>query len=318
MNHRLLELHLHLDGSLRPATVLELACQQGVDLGVQELDQVDFQMRVPANCTSLVEYLERFEMPLRVLQREDAIERVTFELVEDLARAGLSYVEIRFAPQLSVKQGLTQDQVVEAAIRGARRGMEAYPSIRVGLILCCMRGGDNEALNLDTVETARKYLGDVVCAVDIAGAENLFATECFRPVFEKVRSYGLPMTIHAGEAAGPDSMRTALSFGTKRIGHGIRAVDDPQLIRELVRQEVTLEICVTSNVHTRLVDSAALHPVRQLFDAGVKVTVNSDNMTVSNTDLRKEMALLQEQLGFTDQEIDTMLGYAWDARFLKD
>ena len=318
MKHGYLELHLHLDGSLRPATVWELAQQQGVDLGVSTLEETAFEMRVPPDCATLEECLKRFDMPLLVLQQEDAIQRVTYELVEDLAKAGISYAEIRFAPQLSLQKGLTQDQVVEAAIRGARQGMEAYPAIRVGLILCCMRGDHNEALNLDTVETARKYLGDVVCAVDIAGAESLYATDLFRPVFEKVQAYGLPMTIHAGEAAGPDSMWTALSFGTRRIGHGIHAVEDPELIQELIRRDVTLEVCVTSNLDTKLVPSAAAHPVRQLFDAGVKVTVNSDNLTVSNTDLYQEIALLKSQLGFTDEEIDTMLGYAWDARFLKD
>ena len=205
------ELHLHLDGSLRPETVWELAKEQGIRLPAESAEEVKYKMEVPEDCRTLEEYLERFDLPLLVLQRADAIERVTYELVEDLAKEGVDYAEIRFAPQLSVNGGLTQDEVVEAAIRGAERGMKAYPEIRVGLILCCMRGADNEALNMQTVETAKKYLGPVVCAVDIAGAEGLFPTENFAPVFAKVREYGIPMTIHAGEAAGPDSMKTALS-----------------------------------------------------------------------------------------------------------
>ncbi len=253
-----------------------------------------------------------------VLQEEAAIERVAFELVEDLAKAGLDYAEIRFAPQLSVEKGLTQDAVTEAAIRGVRRGMERYPSIRVGLILCCMRGDTNEALNHQTVETARKYLGDVVCAVDIAGAEGLYATELFKPVFDKVNEYQLPMTIHAGEAAGPDSMCTALSYGTRRIGHGVAAAEDPELIRELIENNVTLEVCVTSNYHTKIVDSLKDHPIRKLFDAGVRVTVNSDNMTASNTSLQKEISVLKDVLGFTEEEIEKLEEYGWEARFLKD
>ena len=316
--NRLIELHLHLDGSLRPDTVWELANEQGIDLPLHSLEEVRNQMRVPENCKTLEEYLERFDLPLLVLQKADALERVTFELVEDLAKAGVEYAEIRFAPQLSVQGGLTQAEVVEAAVQGAKRGMQAYPGIRVGLILCCMRGDTNEALNLETVEVARQYLGDVVCAVDIAGAESLFPTERFKKVFDKVQAYHLPMTIHAGEAAGPESMRTALSFGTKRIGHGVAAIHDAELMQELIDQNVTLEVCVTSNYHTKVVPSIAEHPIRKLFDAGVRVTVNSDNMTASGTNLGKEIEILKNTFGFTEDELAKMMEYAWEARFLKD
>lgn len=311
------ELHLHLDGSLRPETVWELAKEQGIRLPAESAEEVKYKMEVPEDCRTLEEYLERFDLPLLVLQRADAIERVTYELVEDLAKEGVDYAEIRFAPQLSVNGGLTQDEVVEAAIRGAERGMKTYPEIRVGLILCCMRGADNEALNMQTVETAKKYLGPVVCAVDIAGAEGLFPTENFAPVFAKVREYGIPMTIHAGEAAGPDSMKTALSFGTKRIGHGIAAINDPELIRRLIDENVTLEVCVTSNYHTKVVPAIEMHPIHKLLDEGVHVTVNSDNRTCSRTTLQKEKEVLKEQLGFSDEEIEKMQEYAWEARFLK-
>ena len=311
------ELHLHLDGSLRPETVWELAKEQGIRLPAESAEEVKYKMEVPEDCRTLEEYLERFDLPLLVLQRADAIERVTYELVEDLAKEGVDYAEIRFAPQLSVNGGLTQDEVVEAAIRGAERGMKTYPEIRVGLILCCMRGADNEALNMQTVETAKKYPGPVVCAVDIAGAEGLFPTENFAPVFAKVREYGIPMTIHAGEAAGPDSMKTALSFGTKRIGHGVAAINDPELIRRLIDENVTLEVCVTSNYHTKVVPAIEMHPIHKLLDEGVHVTVNSDNRTCSRTTLQKEKEVLKEQLGFSDEEIEKMQEYAWEARFLK-
>lgn len=317
MKH-LTELHLHLDGSLRPETVWELAKEQGVKLPAESLEAVRYQMRVPEDCRTLEEYLERFDLPLMVLQKAEALERVTFELTEDLAKEGVDYAEIRFAPQLSVKEGLSQDEVVEAAVRGARRGMERYPRIRVGLILCCMRGDRNQDLNLETVKTAAKYMGDVVCAVDIAGAESLYPTDRFRPVFDKVNEYGLPMTIHAGEAAGPDSMRTALSYGTRRIGHGVAAVDDEALVKELIEKNVTLEVCVSSNYHTKVVPSIEAHPIRRLFDMGVRVTVNSDNMTASGTDIHKEIRILKETFGFTDAEIEKMQEYAWEARFLNN
>ena len=196
--------------------------------------------------------------------------------------------------------------------------MKEYPRIRVGLILCCMRGDTNQELNMQTVETAKKYLGSVVCAVDIAGAEGLFPTEMFAPVFAKVREYGLPMTIHAGEAAGPDSMRTALSYGTKRIGHGVAAIEDPELVKCLVEEGITLEVSVTSNYHTKVVDRLEDHPIRRLFDAGVRVTINSDNMTCSRTNVNKELDLMRTVFGFTEEEIEKMEEYAWEARFLKD
>ena len=314
---KLIELHLHLDGSLRPETVWELAKEQNIKLPANTVDEVRDQMQVPEDCRTLEEYLSRFDLPLLVLQTREALERAAFELTEDLAKEGVTYAEIRFAPQLSIKGGMTQEQAVEAAIEGVKRGMEQYPSIRVGLILCCMRGEDNEEWNLQTVETAKKYLGDVVCAVDIAGAESLYPTERFAPVFEKVREYGLPSTIHAGEAAGPESMKTALAFGAKRIGHGVAAVEDPELVRRLIEEQITLEVCVTSNYQTKVVPSIEAHPIRRLFNAGVRVTVNSDNRTVSNTNVRKELDILRNVFGFKEQEIEKMEEYAWEARFLR-
>ena len=311
------ELHLHLDGSLRPETVWELAKIQGIDLGAKDIDELKFMMKVPDDCKTLHECLERFDVSLKVLQTADAIERVTFELVEDLSNIGVDYAEIRFAPQLSTEKGLSQDEIVEAAIKGAKRGMEKYPNIKCCLILCCMRNENIEDKNLQTIETAKKYMGDVVCAVDLAGAESLYPTEMFENVFKKANEYNLLRTIHAGEAAGPDSIRKALSYGTKRLGHGVNAIFDKELMEELIDKGVTLEVCVTSNYQTKVVDSIDKHPVKKLFDAGVRVTVNSDNMTVSDTNIHKEIKILKEQLGFTDADIEKMQKYAEEARFIK-
>lgn len=313
----MIELHLHLDGALRPKTVWELAQLQQVNLPSRSIEETKEMMEVPENCKTLSEYLERFDLPLLVLQQEEAIERVAYELVEDLVKLSVEYAEIRFAPQLSTKKGLSQEQVVEAAIRGVQRGMKEYPSIRVGLILCCMRGDDLVYENMETIEVAHKYLGDVVCAVDLAGAESLFATDLFEDVFTKASMYKIPMTIHAGEADGPESIWKALSYGTKRIGHGIAAIQDPKLIEKLIEDQVTLEICVTSNVHTKVVESLEAHPVRKLFDAGVRVTINSDNMTVSDTNIWKEKEIVKQAFHFTEEEWKQMEQYAKEAAFLK-
>lgn len=317
----MIELHLHLDGSLRVETALDLAKEQQITLPTEDLRELRELMEVPEDCKTLEECLKRFDLPILLLQTEAAIERVSFELVEDLHKLGVTYAEIRFAPQFSTHKGLSQDQVVVAAIKGVKRGMAKYPAISCGLILCCMRGRDLEDKNLETVEVAKKYMGDVVCAVDLAGAESLFPTKMFDAVFAKVKEYGLPRTIHAGEAvgevSGPESMRKALQYGTKRIGHGVMAIEDETLIKELIEKDITLEVCVTSNYHTKLVTSIKDHPIKRLFDAGVKVTFNSDNMTVSNTNIHKEMAILKEQFGFTDEEISIMQRYAKEAAFIK-
>ena len=317
MKH-LIELHLHLDGSLRAETMWELAMEQGLELEEKSIEEVRAKMEVPEDCKTLEEYLERFALPTKVLQTEHAIERVAFDMVETLAQEGVTYAEVRFAPQLHTQKGLTQAQVVEAAIRGTKLGMEQYSGIRVGLILCCMRGDTNADMNFETVEVTKQYLGDVVCAVDIAGAEGLYPTSMFADLFAKVREYDLPMTIHAGEADGPESMKTALSYGTKRIGHGIAAISDPELMRRLVDEKITLEICITSNYHTKEVESIEAHPFRQLFDAGIRVTLNSDNMTCSKVNIHSELDILRTVFGFTEDEIETIMQYAYEARFLKD
>lgn len=311
------ELHLHLDGSLRPKTVWELGKEQGIDLGAKDIEELKFMMEVPDDCKTLHECLERFDLPLKVLQTADAVERVSYEIVEDLSKLGIDYAEVRFAPQLSTNKGLTQSEVVEAAIKGVKRGMKDFPSVKCGLILCCMRGENIQDKNIETIEVAKKYLGDVVCAVDLAGAESLYPTEIFEPVFKKANEYNLPRTIHAGEAAGPDSIRKALSYGTKRLGHGVNAIYDKELVKELIDNEVTLEVCVTSNYQTKVVESIEEHPVKKLFDAGVRVTVNSDNMTVSSTNIHKEIEILKKRLGFTDEDIEKIQKYAEEARFLK-
>lgn len=258
-------------------------------------------------------------MPNRVLQTEAALERVAFELVEDMALEGLTYAEIRFAPQLSCEKGLSQEQVTEAVMAGVRRGMLSYPRIKIGLILCCMRGAgkDNLEKNEKTVDLAARYLGDVVCAVDLAGAEGLYDTALFESLFCRAAKAGVPYTIHSGEADGPGSVRSALAFGAKRIGHGVASARDLKLMEELAESGVALEVCVTSNVQSKAVPSLAEHPIRQLFDAGVRVTVNTDNRTVSGTTLVKEIELVKTAFGFTDEEIGKMETYAQEARFLR-
>lgn len=286
-HHRgLIDLHLHLDGSLSPASVKQLAAFSGIPLpGEAELLQ---RLRVEPDCRDLNEYLEKFAFPCSLLQQEDCIALAVETLCRELKEQGLLYAEIRFAPQLHLQKGLTQQQVVEAACAGLARG--DFPA---GLILCAMRGGDNRELNLETVRVAAQYLGRGVCACDLAGAEALFPTEDFADVFALARQLGVPFTIHAGEAAGPESIRCALSYGAKRIGHGVRCLEDPALVELLAKEGIPLECCPTSNLQTCMFPDYNAFPLKRLLERGVRATVNTDNMTVSGVTLSHELAALE-------------------------
>ena len=189
-------LHLHLDGSLRPETVYNWLKEQGKDV---TLEQVKKDLMVNKDCRDLNEYLQKFDLPLEVLQTEEHIEQATYELFEDLANQNVIYAEIRFAPSLHTMKGLKYDQIVEAAIRGMNKSKEKF-GIEGNLILCCMRGEDNIKSNLQTVATAKKYLGNGVCGVDLAGAEALYPTSEYGDIFKVAKELDIPFTIHAGEA----------------------------------------------------------------------------------------------------------------------
>ena len=310
--YALIDLHIHLDGSLSLASARALADMQGIAL--PEDDETLLRMlRVSDNCQSLNEYLEKFALPLTLLQTSEAIGEATFRLCRELAEQGLAYAEIRFAPQLHCERGLTQDAVVEAAIRGMKKS-----GFYASLILCCMRGGDNLQKNLLTVEVASRFLGKGVCAIDLAGAEALYSTDSFAEVFEYARSLSIPFTVHAGEADGPESVYAALSFGARRIGHGVRSVEDGALLKRLAESGVVLELCPTSNLNTRVFERIEDYPLRKLLDAGVRVTLNTDNTSVSNTTLAREYQLIADTFSLTEGEIRQLAISSLKAAFLDD
>ena len=311
----MIDLHLHFDGSLLPRTVLELAQEQGILLPAKEPDELKLFLTAPENCKSLNEYLEKFDLPLKVLQTREAVRKAMYILVSSLKEQGMLYAEIRFAPQLHTKKGLSQERVVQAALLGMQEAL-AGSFFRCKLILCCMRGADNHEENLLTVRTAAAFLGRGVAAVDLAGAEALYPTADFADVFGLARELGVPFTIHAGEADGPESIEAALDFGASRIGHGVRAAEKPELLERLRDQRIPLEMCPSSNVQTKAVPSLSQHPVLEFLRQGLCVTVNTDNMTVSDTTIEKEFGLLSRELGMTAEERKKLLLNAADAAFL--
>jgi len=293
----LIDLHLHLDGSLSVKTVKELAAMQNIEIPEKEEELLKL-LRVNDDCKDLTEYLEKFAFPCMLLQTKEAVAVSVYNLQEELKEQGLIHAEIRFAPQLHTDKGLSQREVIEAAIDGLGRS-----DFSAQLILCCMRGNNNREQNLETVKLAKDYLGKGVCAVDIAGAEALFPTKNFEELFTLAKELEIPYTIHAGEADGPESVYKALEFGTKRLGHGVRSLEDPALVEKIVKENITLEVCPTSNLHTCMFPCMEEYPLRRLMEAGVRVTVNTDNMTVSNISLAKEYGKLMAAFNLTDEEI---------------
>ena len=305
----MIDLHLHLDGSLSLNSVRHLAQLQGESLPEDDTEILR-HLQVGKCCLDLGEYLAKFDFPLSFLQTEEQLSYAAFCLKEELRENGILYAEIRFAPQSHCRRGLTQEEAVLAVLNGCRQS-----PLPGGVILCCMRGDHNEKANLETVRLTEKYLNHGVCAVDLAGAEAIFPTESYRHLFFFASSLGVPFTIHAGEADGPDSVRSALAFGAKRIGHGVRAGEDPSLLRELAESGICLELCPTSNLHTGLFSSYSEFPLQKFLDAGVPVTINSDNMAVSHTDVLEEYRHMQQTFSLPDEAIRQLQRNAVAAAF---
>jgi len=308
-NYALFDLHLHLDGSLSLDSVKKLAALQGIDIPDND-ETLREMLQVSEGCRDLNEYLEKFAFPCSLMQTAEGISAAVKNLEAELASQGLIYAEIRFAPQLHTLRGMTQREAVDAAVSGM--GQSALKST---LILCCMRGKDNHEANLETVRAAKDFLGKGVGAIDLAGAEALFPTAEFEDLFVLAKELEIPFTIHAGEADGPESVYKALGFGAKRIGHGVRSLENDALVKYLAAEGITLELCPTSNLNTSMFDSYKAYPLRGLMEAGVKVTVNTDNMTVSNTTVAAELRHLTDALALTEEELHFLVRNAAEAAF---
>ncbi|MEV1169176.1 adenosine deaminase [Nonomuraea sp. NPDC049784] len=278
------ELHCHLDGSVRPGTVADLARRQGITLD----GPVERLVTAPAGCGSLAGFLTYIDVPLLVLQTPDALSRAACELVEDWHADGVVYGEVRFAPQLHGRHGMSQGEAVEAVAEGLAAG-RAATGVRTGLLLCCLRHQTPQE-SLAVAETALRHR-DKVAGLDLAGDERLHGAAPHRAAFDLAHSAGLPCTVHAGEAAGPESMWEAIDvLGARRIGHGVRCAGDGALLDRLRRDRIALEMCPTSNVLTGAVPSLAEHPATRLLAAGLPVTVSTDTRTTAATTLAQEFA----------------------------
>jgi adenosine deaminase len=291
----MIDLHLHLDGALTPEDVKYLAEIQGIQLP----DDYKSQITCPALCTSLNDFLRCFAIPTSVTQTKESIYEGTKRILTRLASQGLVYAEIRFSPQLQTVLGMTQEEAVSAVIK-AEEDMKSR--IESGLILCYMRHSINNELNFETLKVAKKYLGRGVDAVDLAGAEGLYKTSLFQPLFAATSKEGIPCTIHAGEADGASSVEAALDFGAKRIGHGVHALESEKTMQRMISEQIPFELCVTSEIQTKCVPSLKEYPIRQLMESGAFLTINTDDQGISDITLNSEYRLLKKNFGITKEE----------------
>jgi adenosine deaminase len=295
------ELHLHLDGSLRVDTALDLAWTRGVDAPTTFAGMFA-ALVAPERTASQAELLERFELPIALLQDEEALERATAELVQTKAAERVRYVEIRWGPALHTRRGLPIADGIAAVCRAAAEASTRTGTV-VRLICTALRSHDPE-LNLELAETAAGFRGVGVVGWDLAGDEQRFPDPLtFERAFAAARAGGLRITLHAGEWGGAAQVRRALAVEPERIAHGPRVIDDPSLVAELIARGIALDLCPTSNVQAGIVPDLADHPLARLHRAGVPVTLSTDDAVVSDVSLSDEYARAVERIGLTVPEL---------------
>lgn len=310
------ELHCHLDGSVRPATLLELGRELGIPMPGDTPEALAHHMYV-RDARHLEDYLTRFDTTLAVMQTAAAMERITYELAEDSAADGVRYIEIRYAPILNIKGDLSLEEAVDAPLRALVRAERDF-GITGRLIICALRHLD-PAVSLTLARLAVEYEGKGVVGFDLAGGEAGHPASVHRAAFLHARDHGLFCTCHAGEGDGPESVRDAVdNCGAQRIGHGTRLIEDPKLTDRLAEQGIAIEACLTSNVQTRAAKDYASHPVRAYLERGMRVTLNTDNRLMSGTTLTDEYAHAATEIGFDFQQLCTLARNGFENAFLPE
>ena len=308
------ELHVHLDGSPRPETMLELARDAKVTLPATDAESLRRHM-VVSDARNLEDYLTRFDITVSLLQTPEAIERVAYEMVEDAAADNVRYLEVRYCPHLSTHAGMSMEDVLVAQHKGFVRGEKEF-GVKTGIINCSLRHyPPDRSVEIAELSVRCRHLG--VVAFDLAGGEAGFPPGVHGVAFDIALAGNLGITVHAGEAYGPASVAEAIRrCHAMRIGHGTRLSENPAL-QDFVRdRQILIEINITSNLQTRVVGHASEHPVRRYFDAGLAVTLCTDSWLMSGVYLTDEYWLAHRSLGFTREEIHRMILNGFAAAFL--
>jgi len=296
------ELHCHIDGSVSLPLMTKLLGRQ-VLIG---------EASVPLNCRSLTEYLRCFDLPVSLMQTPENIKAVTCDVIRQARQDHITYIEPRFCPMLHTGEGLTNDLVVEAALEGLKEGEKRY-GVRSQLILCGLRHIPIED-DLKMLDTAEKYIGRGVCAVDLAGDESRYSNRDFEEYLREIKRRDLPFVIHSGETGSVENVRIAIEYGAKRIGHGIALMKDPDLMKEAALKRVGIEMCPSSNLQTKAIDSLRNYPLKLFLDAGVPASIHTDNRTVTDTTLTDEFWLIYSRYN-DDGIMETLLRNAEETSF---
>lgn len=299
------ELHLHLDGSIDPNTISKITGKT--------IEDLKDKMIANDKCQNLSEYLTKFDLPISCMQTKENLTLIAKELVDYLDEQNVIYAEIRFAPIFHTNKNLTLDEVIDAVLEG----LQSNKNVKTNLILCMMRGIEKEK-NLEVIELASKYLNKGVCALDLAGAEDVYPLNLYVDLFKIASSKNIPYTIHAGENGSYKEIELALELRASRIGHGIHATESLELQDKLKDNNILLEVCPTSNVQTNAIDKYNNHPILDFYLKGLKVCINTDNKTVSNVTLNEEYYKLHNTFGFTIEDFNAMNLMAIDGAFLSE
>ncbi len=288
-----IELHCHLDGSLRVETVIELAKKENILLDSYDYDYVKNLLTIAEDCNSLDEYLKRFDLPNEVLQTKENLRRASYELLEDAAKENIKYIEVRFAPIFHTKKGLALEEIIESVIDGIKDAENKY-DIKGNVIISCIRGLDLNHV-YESIRAGEKYLGKGVVAIDLASSEKEdFAYE-YIEAMKIAKEKGFRITIHAGETGFGKNVRDSINLlGAERIGLGVFIYNDEEAYNLVKENGITLEMCPKSNVDTKAVNSYEDHPIYKYHKDNIKVNLSTDNRTVSNINLNEETSKLIE------------------------
>ncbi len=309
-NNIILDLHCHLDGSFSTDFVKQAT---GDNRTNQQLSQI---LSAPDDCSSLTEYLNCFDLPIQAIQTKDNITNGVLDVLSTAAADGVKYIELRFAPNCSLNEGLSLPDVYEAAIAGTKLGFEKY-GIYSNIILCAMRHHTPDT-NLRILDTMKDYMGHGICALDLAGDESMYPNENFVDLFKRAKAMDIPFTIHSGECGRTQNVRLAVELGASRIGHGIALIHDTSLMDEIRQKRIGLELCPVSNFQTKAWTDYSTYPLRTFMDSGLLATINTDNRTVSQTSIAKEMALSVSKLSIIEEDFITMNKNSIEISFADD
>ena len=310
-----IELHCHLDGSIRPETLQEIAEKQGISLPADN-DQLKEQLIAPKDCQSLADYLQRFDLVLTCLQTEEALKAAAFDVISQASEENIHYIEVRFAPSLHTEKGLSLPKIVTAVLAGLEQGQQEF-GVKSNALLCGMR---HEELNEieKIVHLAEEFKKSGIVGFDLAGNELDFPPYTFEETLGLVNQLNIPLTLHAGECGCGKNIADAVHLGAKRIGHGIALKDTPEYFSLLQEKDTLIEMCPTSNFQTKTVTHLADYPFRLFLDNGINICINTDNRTVSDTTLTDEFMKLHEWYGITYADMEQLNHNAVNGAFISE